>query len=236
MRQKRYSSDLSARGWQVIKKIIRVQRKGKWDLMEVVNAIFYVSKNGCVWRDLPEDFPPWQTVYWYHAKWTSDGTWESINRVLVVENRLLNGKKFQPTVAIIDSQSAKNGPCCTDCVGTDGGKLVRGRKRFYVTCALGNLFDRFVVPANCHDGTTAAKRWARMFANNELLWKVGKVFADGTFGGTFREEMKNLYSMSVEVPKDPIAQKGNVRIHEKKMGRGEDDRLDTQQQKVLERL
>ncbi|MDR1503363.1 MAG: transposase [Prevotella sp.] len=29
----------------------------------MVNAIFYLTKNGCMWRDLPGEFPPWQTVY-----------------------------------------------------------------------------------------------------------------------------------------------------------------------------
>ena len=30
---------------------------------EIVNAVFYQLKNGCQWRDLPADFPNWQTVY-----------------------------------------------------------------------------------------------------------------------------------------------------------------------------
>ncbi|GHV14451.1 hypothetical protein FACS1894169_03380 [Bacteroidia bacterium] len=58
MRLKQYSSDLSAQGWQVIEKIIQVQRKSKWDLKEIVNGIFYLTKNGCMWRDLPGEFPP----------------------------------------------------------------------------------------------------------------------------------------------------------------------------------
>jgi len=37
-----------------------VCRQGKWPLVEVMNAILYVLKNGCVLRDLP----PWGTVYW----------------------------------------------------------------------------------------------------------------------------------------------------------------------------
>ena len=32
---------------------------------EILNAVFYVLKSGCPWRLLPEDFPPWETVYWY---------------------------------------------------------------------------------------------------------------------------------------------------------------------------
>jgi transposase len=79
MRIKTYSSDLPAASWQVIKKIIQVLRRRKWDLKEVVNAVLYVTKNGCVWRDVPGEFPPWQTVYYYFSKWVKDGTWKSIN-------------------------------------------------------------------------------------------------------------------------------------------------------------
>ncbi|WP_353938901.1 transposase [uncultured Chryseobacterium sp.] len=66
MRIKTYSSDLSAKSWQVIKNILPVKRKSKWNLYEIINAIFYLTKNGCVWCDIPGEFPCWQTVYWYY--------------------------------------------------------------------------------------------------------------------------------------------------------------------------
>jgi len=216
MRLKQYSSDLSAKGWQVIKKIIHEQRKSKWDLHEVVNGIFYLTKNGCMWRDLPGEYPPWQTVYWYYQKWVNDGTWDNINRSLVAHNRSDNDRNFQPTVAIIDSQSSKNSSTCTESVGIDGGKLIKGRKRFYITDTLGNLLDSFVVSANSYDGTTAAKYWNTMYRNNELLQNIKLVFADGTFGGTFRNQMEEKYNIAVEIPKVPIAQKGKVEINEKR--------------------
>lgn len=37
-------------------------------LAEIINAVLYVLKNGCAWRDLPGDFSPWSTVYWYLTK------------------------------------------------------------------------------------------------------------------------------------------------------------------------
>jgi putative transposase len=189
MRLEHYSSDLSAKSWQVIHKVIHVQRKSKRDFKETVNGIFYPTKNGCMWRDLPGEFPPWQTVYWYYSKWVSDATWENLNRLLVMDNRISNDKKFQPTIAIVDSQSSKNSSTCTSHVGIDGGKLIKGRKRFYITDTLGNLLDCFVVSANSFDGTTAAKYWRNMYNNNELLQNIKRVFADGTFGGAFRKEM-----------------------------------------------
>ena len=46
--RKRYSSDLSARDWRHLEPLLLVRRRGKWPLVEVVNAILDVLKNGCV--------------------------------------------------------------------------------------------------------------------------------------------------------------------------------------------
>lgn len=91
--RKRYSSDVSGRDWQHLEPLLVVHRQGKWPLVEVVNAILYVLKNGCVWRDLPGDFPPWGTVYWYFAKWEADGTWDRVNTCLNVSSREAAQKK-----------------------------------------------------------------------------------------------------------------------------------------------
>ncbi len=42
---------------------------------EIMNAIFYVDKQGCTWRGMPHDFPAWQTVYDYFREWTNAGAW-----------------------------------------------------------------------------------------------------------------------------------------------------------------
>ena len=44
----------------------------KWNLQEIVNGALYLTKNGCMWRDLSGDFPPYQTVYWYFVEWVKD--------------------------------------------------------------------------------------------------------------------------------------------------------------------
>jgi putative transposase len=216
MRLKKYSSDLSARSWQVIEKLIVVQRQSKWDLHQVVNAILYLTKNGCVWRDIPGEFPPWETVYWYYRKWVKDGTWKNINACLTADCREKQGRPVQPTAVIIDSQSVKGSNTCTEAVGVDGGKRVRGRKRFFITDTLGNLVESFVVAANCHDGTSAARRWEGLAVGNELLDRVELVYADGTFGGVFRTCLQENHSITVEIPKLAVARKGSVEIHPKR--------------------
>ena len=87
MQQKRYSSDLTEHQWQRIAPLFVVQRTSKWPLQAIVNGIFYVLKNGCVWRDIPADLPPWVTVYYYFAKWSADGTWERVSGCLSITAR-----------------------------------------------------------------------------------------------------------------------------------------------------
>ena len=55
MQAQRYSSGLTARQWQRLAPLLVVRRTSKWTLQAVVNGIFYVLKNGCVWPDVPAD-------------------------------------------------------------------------------------------------------------------------------------------------------------------------------------
>ena len=81
---------------------------------------------------------------------------------------------------------------------------------------LGNLLDSFVVAANRYDGTTAARKWEGLAWQNPLLDEVEKVFADGSFRGTFSQEIPEKHGISVEIAKTPIARKGKVDIHQKR--------------------
>ena len=44
------------------------------DARQVVNGILWILRTGSPWRDLPEEFGPWQTVWRLFDKWNSDGT------------------------------------------------------------------------------------------------------------------------------------------------------------------
>ena len=77
------------------------------DLQEVLNGVLYVLRSGCVWRAMPHDLPPWQTVYQYFLKWKKDGTWERVHEALRPKVRQAEGKEWTPSVGIIDSQSVK---------------------------------------------------------------------------------------------------------------------------------
>jgi transposase len=47
---------------------------GRWaDHRVVINGIFFRTRSGCPWRDLPEGFGNWKTVYNRHRRWSGDG-------------------------------------------------------------------------------------------------------------------------------------------------------------------
>ena len=54
-------------------------RGGRWaDHRKVIDGIFFRTRAGCPWRDLPEGFGHWKTVYNRHRRWSLDGTWAKI--------------------------------------------------------------------------------------------------------------------------------------------------------------
>lgn len=113
MREPYYDSDLTDPEWQQIEPLLPPEKPvGKLreiDLREVLNAIFYRADNGSKWRNLPRDFPAWQTVYGYFRLWVRLGVWEQINAVLVQQVRVEEGRSAQPSLGVIDSQSVKLG-------------------------------------------------------------------------------------------------------------------------------
>jgi putative transposase len=127
----------------------------------VLDGIFYLTHEGCTWRALPHDFPPWKTVYNYFDAWKRDGTWDRIRDILRVRLRKAAGRELSPRVGCIDSQSVKTAGGGHE-VGTDGGKKVRGRKRHIATDTLGFVLAVAVTAANVDDGAAAPQVFARM--------------------------------------------------------------------------
>ena len=100
----RYDSNLTDSQWEIIEQLINEQRKRKYSLRDIVNAILYMSKTGVQWRMLPKDFPSWQLVYSYFRKWSYNGLTEQIHDVLVSKVRKKKGKLSSPSLGLVDSQ------------------------------------------------------------------------------------------------------------------------------------
>lgn len=122
-----YPSDLTDAQWAEIEPLLpppsKNGRNEAHPRREIVDAILYITHNGCVWRAIPSDFPPWQTIYGYFRRWRDNGTTARVNEGLRKKARILVGRDPEPSAAIIDSQSVKGASTVgKESRGYDAGK------------------------------------------------------------------------------------------------------------------
>ncbi|MQA17304.1 MAG: transposase [Pseudonocardiaceae bacterium] len=106
----RYPSDVTDEQWELIAPMVAVRRGGRPPVharRRIVDAILYGNRTGCSWRQLPHDFPPWDTVYWYFTKWNADGTTDRIHDVLRAACRDAEARDPMASAGIVDAQSVK---------------------------------------------------------------------------------------------------------------------------------
>lgn len=123
---KPYPTDLTDAQWSEIEPLYSGMRNRKWSKRELTNAVLYIVKTGCQWRQLPHDFPPYQTVYSFFSRGAKSGLWEEILAHLVEKTRKDAGKSAEPHYALIDSQSVKT-VADNEARGIDGGKNKRAQ-------------------------------------------------------------------------------------------------------------
>lgn len=195
-RVKKYSSNLSDSQWTTILNILEDKRKRKHSLREIFDAIFYLLKTGCQWRMLPKEFPNWKLVYYYFTQWKANRTFELLNEVIRGKIRKKKNKNDQPTVGIIDSQSAKTTRSGAQERGFDGGKKIKGRKRHIVVDTLGLLLVVVIHSATQHDSKATFRVLEKL---NEQFYTLVKVFADGGYRGELMDRVKQKFRFVLEI-------------------------------------
>jgi len=116
-----YPSDVTDAQWDEIEEFFPQNVNSEHHKRSLVNAVFYLIDNGCKWRALPHDFPPWGTVWSFYRRAIKSGAWNEAQTALVELTRIKAGRKPTPTYALIDSQSVKTVYASEEC-GIDGGK------------------------------------------------------------------------------------------------------------------
>ncbi len=81
---KRY--EISNREWESIKDKLpeRTGKRGRpaKNNRIMLNGMLWIAKTGAQWREMPECYEPWQSVYARFRKWQKDGVWEKIFHTL----------------------------------------------------------------------------------------------------------------------------------------------------------
>jgi putative transposase len=178
MRTRHYPSDLTDAQWALVAPHIPEAKAGgrprTTDVRAVVDAVIYLLRTGCQWRQLPCDFPPWPTVHGYFRGWRMAGVWVLLHRALYPLARIVAGRKPEPTLVIMDGQSVKTSER-GGVRGFDGHKRVKGRKRHILVDILGLPIANRVEPANMSDRRAGSS----LLAGLAPLWPtIRTVIAD----------------------------------------------------------
>jgi putative transposase len=177
--RKAYSTDLSDGQWELIEPLMpppkKRGRKREVNLREVVNAILYLSRTGCQWRNLPHDLPAKSTVWGHFKRFKEDGTWTALGDALRRRVRVAAGRDPEPRTASIDSQTVPTHHQGEQS-GVDGGKNVKGRKRHIVVCSMGLLLAVAVTAANLNEGMQAPRVLGKL--SGRTTSRLERVYAD----------------------------------------------------------
>src|SRR3954451_16384382 len=78
--RKRYPSGLTDGEWALTVPFFATYRPLSTTIRAIVEACLYLVAEGCRWRALPKDFPPWQTVRWWRDRFRREGVWDRATR------------------------------------------------------------------------------------------------------------------------------------------------------------
>ena len=172
-----YASHLTRDQWDLLFPLLpgpkATGRPRTVDLYEVVNAILYVLTTGCAWSLLPKDFPPYSTVYDYFRQWINDQTWKRVHDHLVEWVRVAEDRHPTPSAGALDSQTVPSAVMVSQSVGYDGGKKIKGRKRFTLVDRMGLLISVKVVAARVPEREGAKQLLQTVHDERERLPRLG---------------------------------------------------------------
>lgn len=203
-----YPSDLTDEQWALIEPMVAVKpggRPAEHPRRRIVEAILYVNRTGCSWRQLPHDFPPWATVFWYFKTWNGEGVTDRIHDALRDATRDAADRDPMASAGIVDAQSVKAADTVgRDSRGYDAGKKVNGRKRHIVVDTIGLLIVVLVTAASVQDrdGGRLVLAKARMRMPSIVL-----VWADGGYAGGAVEFARRLLRITLAIVKKPEGQR-----------------------------
>lgn len=212
MTRKDYPSDVSDDEWAFVAPYLTLMREDapqrEHALREAFNGLRYIVRTGCQWRMMPNDLPPWHTVYQQTQRWLKAGVFEDMVRDLRMLMREINDRMPQPRAAILDSRTVQSSPESGGRAGYDGHKRRKGSKVHLAVDTLGQLLALLVTPANEQDrAQVGALAQQIQEATGD---SVEVAFVDQGYTGDKPAADAQAHGIRLEVVKLPTAKRGFV--------------------------
>jgi transposase len=176
--------------------IVKSTRPKKYSDYDLFNGLLYVLKTGSQWRNIPFEYPPWKSVYWFWSKLQHSGCLEAI---LNFTFQLLHSRDtplYTKHVMVTDSQSIDSSECLSmSQKGYDGNKKRNGLKRFVLCDSKGHIQSVFCSTANCDEKKTLR---SYLLSNSIMVpWNRFTLMADKGFeSGKLERELFTKLNLS----------------------------------------
>jgi len=122
-------SDMSDLEWEFIKAVLPNKSRGvkRVDDRRVINGIFYVLRTGIPWRDLPEQYGPYTTIYNRFHRWSRQGVWFAVFEALTGHSGAWGAVAIDSTSIKVhrSAAGAKGGPSSKASAHRAGGAPAR---------------------------------------------------------------------------------------------------------------
>jgi transposase len=211
-KRKPYPSDVSDEEWAWVAPYLCLIREDAAQrthpLREVFNGLRWIVRSGATWRMMPHDLPPWEAVYQQARRWIAAGVFEQIVQDLRAVLRLKQGRKANPSAAILDSRTLRSTPESGGRAGYDGHKRKKGSKVHLAVDTLGYFLALHVTPANEQDrAQVSALAEAVQRVTGE---SVELAYVDQGYTGEKAAQEAEAHGIQLEVVKLPEAKRGFV--------------------------
>jgi transposase len=212
MERKAYPSDVSDDEWAFVAPYLTLMREDApqrdHELREVFNGLRWLVRAGAAWRMMPNDLPPWYTVYQQTQRWIAAGVFETMVHDLRALLRLAVGRQAQPSAAIFDGRTLQSTPESGQRAGYDGHKRKKGSKVHMAVDTLGHLLALHVTPANEQERAQVAQLAQQVQATTGDTVQVA--FVDQGYTGDMPAQAVAEHGLELIVVKLPEAKKGFV--------------------------